>query len=228
VRSFSFPGTYEDDAGLEAVRWRIVSTWSPGWWPGYAIITVIRGVRVRGGDFDRLLPQDRAAAEGVLTWDRAGLTECLLVGELPATLESAEGARPTAVRFELDLRRASLIRRPVLRRPRHVLTLSCVLDGADAVVTDDWFEDGLLALESALPQSVCLRACITCRYGGYSPDGHALTGMRCHRDAKEQYLAVRSAEDYWHVPVTEEVLETYLCPEYERRLPGVGGSMRTG
>jgi Family of unknown function (DUF6304) len=216
MRSFSFPGTYEDDAGVETVRWRIVSTWSPGWWPGYAVITVIRAVRVRGGDFDTLLPQDRAAAEGVLTWDRGGLTECVLSGELPATLQSDEGIRSTSLRFELDLRRAT----PGLRRPRHVLRLSCVLDGLERAVTDDWFEDGLLSLEAALPPGLCLRACITCLYGGYSPDGHGLSGMRCHRDAKEQYLSVRSAEEYWHVPVTEDVLETYLCPEYERRVAG--------
>jgi Family of unknown function (DUF6304) len=218
VRSFSFPGTYEDDAGVESVRWRVVPTWSPGWWPGYAVITVIRGIRVRGGDFDRLEPQDRAAAQDVLTCDRGGLTECLLTGELPATLESAGGERLTAVRFELDLRRAD----GTPGRPRSVLRLSCVLDEIESAVTDDCFEDGLLKLESALPPDVCLRACVTCRYGDYSPAGHGLTGMRCHRDAKAQYLPVRSARDYWDVPVTEEVLETYLCPEYQRRIPGTG------
>ncbi|HEV8650852.1 MAG TPA: hypothetical protein VG276_16000 [Actinomycetes bacterium] len=47
-------------------------------------------------------------------------------------------------------------------------------------------------------------------------------GMRCHRDAKQQYLAVKSKHDYWSVPVIEEVMETYLCPEYQRRTPGTG------
>ena len=46
--------------------------------------------------------------------------------------------------------------------------------------------------------------------------------MRCHRDAKGQYLAVRSKADYFHVPVTEDVPETYLCDEYERRTPRTG------
>ena len=46
--------------------------------------------------------------------------------------------------------------------------------------------------------------------------------MRCHRDAKPQYLAVRSKAEYWGVPVTEDVPETYLCDEYERRVPGTG------
>lgn len=36
-------------------------------------------------------------------------------------------------------------------------------------------------------------------------------GMRCHRNAKEQYLAVGFNADYWSVTVTEEAPETYLC-----------------
>jgi hypothetical protein len=36
----------------------------------------------------------------------------------------------------------------------------------------------------------------------YSPGGHGLTGIRYHRGAKEQYLAVRFKADYWPVPVT--------------------------
>jgi len=47
-------------------------------------------------------------------------------------------------------------------------------------------------------------------------------GMRCHRGAKAQYLAVKSKREYCGVPVTEEVMETYLCPEYATRIPGTG------
>lgn len=47
-------------------------------------------------------------------------------------------------------------------------------------------------------------------------------GMRCHRGAKTQYLAVRSKREYWSVPVTEDVMETYRCPEYSTRIPGTG------
>jgi Family of unknown function (DUF6304) len=213
MRSFSFPGTFEDDAGVENIRWRIVSTWSPGWWPGYAVITVIRGVRVRGCDFDRLEPQDRSAAEDVLGWDRGGLTECLLTGELPASLDTPAGIRPTTIRFELDLR----ARRPSPLNPWRVLRLYSVIEDMDSV-TGDWFENGLQALQAALPLDVWLRACVTCRFGDYSPGEHGLSGMRCHREAKAQYLTARSAADGWNVPVTEEVLETYLCPEYERRV----------
>jgi hypothetical protein len=45
-----------------------------------------------------------------------------------------------------------------------------------------------------------LACCVTCLYSDYSPGGHGLTGIRCHRGAKEQYLAVRKKADYWSVP----------------------------
>jgi hypothetical protein len=67
---------------------------------------------------------------------------------------------------------------------------------------------------------------VTCLYSDYSPAGHGLRGMRCHRGAKERYLAVRSKADYWSVPVTEEVPETYLCPEYQPRARLAGGARR--
>jgi len=77
-------------------------------------------------------------------------------------------------------------------------------------------------LEAALPDDLRLRCCVTCLYSDYSPAGHGLMGMFCHRGAKEQYLAVKSKADYWAVPVTEEVVETYLCEDYVRRVAGTG------
>jgi hypothetical protein len=64
--------------------------------------------------------------------------------------------------------------------------------------------------------------CLTCLLSDYSPAGVDLVGMRCHRDARSRYLAVRSKSDYWGVPVTEEVPEFYRCDSYEPRIPGTG------
>src|SRR5262249_1529919 len=43
----------------------------------------------------------------------------------------------------------------------------------------------------AVPAGVRLACCVTCLFSDYSPAGHGLLGMQCHRSAKEQYLAVR-------------------------------------
>jgi hypothetical protein len=41
--------------------------------------------------------------------------------------------------------------------------------------------------------------------------------MRCHRIAKGQYLAVCSKAQYGPVPVTENVMETHHCDEFQHR-----------
>ena len=89
------------------------------------------------------------------------------------------------------------------------MSLGCDATGVEIV--DEWFEEGVLRLETALPGDLRLRCCVTCLYSDYSPEGHGLIGMFCHRGAKERYLTVSSKAEYWGVPVAEEVVETYLC-----------------
>lgn len=122
------------------------------------------------------------------------------------------------VRFRLELPEPE---QPALSSLEN-LHLSTIVRGEKYQLVDDWFEDGVQRLEELLPPEVRFRCCVTCLFSDYSPGGHGLMGMSCHRDAKQQYLAVKSKADYWSVPVTEEVMETYLCPEYQRRIPGTG------
>jgi hypothetical protein len=217
VQPIVFPGTYEDSSGTEPVEWRIVPSSRRGWDGRFEIHAEIRGVHVWGADFDGLEADGTADAASRLALNEAGeLASCVLRGDLPCSVSAAAGlTRPSTVRFALDLR---LPPDPTQGN----LSLACEIDGATYAVSDSWFEDGLLRLERALPPGHQLVACVTCLYSDYSPGGHGLTGMRCHRDAKAQYLAVRSKADYWGVPVTEDIPETYLCDEYERRVPGTG------
>lgn len=214
-----FAGTYEDAAGVEEIVWRIEGSDRYGT-PRPEISTTIRGVSFRGFDFDGLEPVDerdpKAGAVAVNSaWE---LDDCVLSGDLPCSIVVAGARRDVPIRFVLDLRRDPE-RSP--GRPGN-LRLSITIGDDTFQVTDDWFEDGLLRLQNMLPPPTWLMSCVTCLYSDYSPAGHALMGMRCHRDAKEQYLAVGSKADYWSVPVTEEVPETYLCPEYQRRIAGTG------
>jgi hypothetical protein len=209
-----FAGAYEDGAGVEAIVWRIAGSGR------YEITTTIRGVPVRGFDLDILVPEDeqdpRTAA---LPLTSAGeLHDCVLSGDLPSAALVAGQQREVTVQFVLDLR-------PDPRRsPRHPrnLHLSVTIDDATFGIAHDGFEDGLLRLQETLPPQVRLMCCVTCLFSDYSPAGQGLMGMLCHRDAKEQYLAVRSKDDYFDVPVTEAVPETYLCPEYLPRIAGTG------
>jgi hypothetical protein len=217
VQTLTFAGNYKDQRGSEAIVWRIEGS-ERYRIPSLDFFTTIRGIEMWGTDFDGLEPVDPAAATGRLPLNSAGeLTGCILDGDLPCTLQ-ADGSRHAAtIRFSLDLRTHN---RPssALRHLRLSLTLADVT----YQVSDDWFEDGVQRLEAALPAGTRLVCCVTCLYSDYSPGGHGLTGIRCHRGAKDQYLAVRAKAGYWSVPVTEEVPETYLCNEYQRRVPGTG------
>jgi hypothetical protein len=208
----TFPGSFEDDRGTEAVVWWFEPTVRYG--PSdrrVEIHTVVRGVEVWGFQLDGLEPVE--SGQRRLTVNAAGdLDQCVLGGELPCTLEVDGSRRPTTVRFTLDLR---------IDEPKN-LRLAADLDGVTVEVADDDFEQGLQRLEDSFPSGARLACCVTCLYSDYSPAGRDMIGIRCRREAKEQYLAVRSKRDYWSVPVTEEVPETYLCAEYERRVPGTG------
>ena len=218
IDTLIFPGGYQDQAGYEAITWRVEGSHRYQL-PSLDVFTTVRGIGLQGGDFDDLEPADPSAVAGTLPLDQAGeLTGCVLSGDLPCIAAVGGQRRPATIAFSLDLRPAATM----LPGPAHPLTLSLALDGVTHQVADDWFEDGIQRLERALPPGALLVCCVTCLFSDYSPGGHGLTGIRCHRAAKEQYLAVRSKADYWPIPVTEEVPETYLCEEYQRRIPGTG------
>jgi hypothetical protein len=218
VEVLMFPGGYQDEAGYEAIRWRVEGSRRYKV-PGLDFFTTIRGVDLRGTDFDSLEPTDPRTAACQLPLDQAGeVSGCVLSGDLPCAVAVGGQRRAATVAFSLDLRRPAAS----LRDRDHRLRLSLVLDGVRCQAADDWFEDGVQRLEQALPPGAQLVCCATCLFSDYSPGGHGLTGIRCHRGARDQYLAVRSKLGYWRVPVTEEVPETYLCQEYQRRIPGTG------
>ena len=224
---FSFPGAFTDQHGTEQITWRVSPSTrrQPPGVMGYEIETTIRGVTFWGYDFDDLEPRDpdKAIAAG-LRLSRLGgeLADSVIKGDLPCTIE-VDGQRALAVvTFTLTLPGAE--RGPERQHPSPKnLHLSLIAADQRCDVDDDWFEDGVLRLDQEVEDvGARLVCCATCLYSDYSPAGHGLMGMRCHRSAKAQYLAVRSKLDYWSVPVAEDVMETYLCPEYERRIPGTG------
>lgn len=201
-------GLYVDSRGSESIEWSVTPSHRrspPGHGPGYELHTAIRGVECWGYDFDGLEPADRetAVAVGLSVDDFGNLVDNLLSGDLPCVI-SRHGTRSVST-LNFELRNE--------KEPRPAsgsLSLRLHLDDVEYQVVDDWFEEGVQRLEAALPEGVQLVCCVTCLFSDYSPGGHGLMGMSCHRGAKEQYLAVRSKADYWSVPVTEDVMETHL------------------
>jgi Family of unknown function (DUF6304) len=182
----------------------------------YTVATTIRGVAFDGTDLDGIDTPDRAAAAaaGIALDGTGSLTDCTLTGGLPCVLARRGRRESTAVEWTLRL--------PTEAHAWTALEVSLTVGAATLEASADDLEQCLRELEGRLPKDVALICCFTCRYSDYSPGGKGLSGMRCHRNAKEQYLAVRSKRDYFDVPTAEIVLETHLCDEWETRPPGTG------
>jgi hypothetical protein len=219
---FTFPGTYQDSAGQQDISWQVRPQWFPGALPGFEIGTVVRGVECSGPDFDALDPASPsdARAAGLDVGSTGELTACTLSGDIPCALEDNGQLRQDQVRFWLELKPRDLIRRG--DNVKKNLRASAQVRGETFEAVGESFEEALLGLEAKLPAGARLVCCVTCQFSDYSPLGSGLTGMYCHRDAKEQYLAVRSKDDYWDVPATEHVMETHRCAEYAQRVHGTG------
>lgn len=218
--------TERGSAGREQIAWELVPS-KPGarlLSPGYRLLAHIGGLEFTGHSPDDLEPvlPDRARAAGFRLDESvngpATLTDCILSGDLPCHIEVDGVPLQRAITFRIDL---TPLARPADLTPNNLRLKVRPTDDAVEVL-DEWFEEGIQKLEAALPDNVRLRCCLTCLYSDYSPYGHGLLGMQCHRRAKEQYLSVRTKRDYFKVPVTEDVPETHVCDEYERRRPGTG------
>jgi hypothetical protein len=91
--------------------------------------------------------------------------------------------------------------------------------------TKGYFEDELNDIQRQLSADTFIKACINCLYSDYSIFGMGLFGsMMCYRNMKAAYLAARSKNDHMEVykRCDIQVQETYLCPEFTRRIPGTG------
>lgn len=211
-----FAGSYEDAIGVEEITWLVKPSTRrcPREQSGFELWTTIRGVAFWGYDLDGLGADDEALAAS-RGFGEGELSDCVLSGALPCVFDQ-RGTRATgAIRFRLALPP----RDPA--RPDN-LTLGLAISDQTYQVVDEWFEGGVLRLAKLLPPDTRLICCATCLFSDYSPGGHGLLGMQCHRNAKGQYLAVRSKAEYWGVPVTENVLETHHCDEFQDRVPGTG------
>jgi Family of unknown function (DUF6304) len=225
MREMVFPGSYRAGSGakaLEPLQWRVRSSLRPGWAERFEVHTTVRGVPLRGGDFDCLAAEEpQAAKRAGLTLARDGdLEDCVLTGDVPVTASVDGEVVAATLRFTLELGRSTS--RGWLDRETLAISLELPSGTYEARTGEGCFEDGLLQLGRALPPGTRVQCCLTCRLSDYSPYGTGLTGMRCHRDARAQYLAVRGKADYVAVPLTEDVPEFYCCPQWEPRVPGTG------
>jgi Family of unknown function (DUF6304) len=210
MESMSLDGSYTDDAGTEPVTWLIADSTRPGWSGRYEVTTEIRGVAFSGSDFTDLEPDTPSSA---LTLNAAGeIDNCEVKVRVPTALH---GPGDPQAHLSLTFHVGAGTYEPVVDAE--------IETGQTTASTsqEERLEEVLGALVEQLGE-VEWECCLTCGLSDYSPGGNGIMGMRCHRDARSQYLSVQSKMEYWGVPVTEEVPEFYRCDASERRRPGTG------
>jgi hypothetical protein len=88
------------------------------------------------------------------------------------------------------------------------------------------FDEQLSELRDSFPPDVYLKTCWNCAFSDYHPAGSGIFGdLACFRNTKSEYRQVKDkrALMYLWSQRAEDVQEVHLCPEFEKREPGVGG-----
>jgi len=209
-----YDGTYTDARGCEAIAFLN---------DGETLRVTIRGVEFAGSDFDGLAPVPGSADPSGFTLQRGELCACSFAFDIPIPVVADEAEIPGRLHVELEL--GSPAPNGGLGREKLKLTLEYGEHRVTSSGSSGWFEDELVEIQRRLPTSVFIKACINCLYSDYNPAGHGLFGgMMCFRNIKAEYLQVKSKRDLFAVQerVDRLVQETYLCPEFSRRVPGTG------
>lgn len=209
-----YPVTYADALGVEATT---IDN------DGSTLRLSLRGVDFVGPDFDSLEPTEATTEQlQQFTLNQGCLCSCRIAYTIPVPVQVHGRLADGSLWVKLILGGLA----PNGGLDREQLRIVLEYDGQRFAGdgTSGWFEDELLSIQAKLPEGVFIRACINCLYSDYSPLGHGLFGgMLCFRNRKAEYLRVTSKREFWTVgPCDRLVQETYLCPEFERRVPGTG------
>lgn len=211
-----YPARYKDRFGVE--RTAILND-------GKTLTMVARGVRFQGSDFDCLEPQDVSdpAQLASFTFLHGSLCFCIIEADLPVPVVTPARIADGLLTFELEL--GEPLPKGQLERERLKLRLAVNGLHYSSESKIGWFEGEMLDLQDKLPPDTFMKACINCAFSDYSPYGHGLFGgLACFRGNKAGYRAVAGKDGLFAIwgTMTEFVQETYLCPEFERRVPGTG------
>jgi hypothetical protein len=185
---------------------------------------LLRGVEFVGRDFDSFEPTE-ASPEQLLqfTLNQGCLCSCRIDCRIPVLVHDRGKLIEGSLSVELVL--GDPATSGGLDREQLRIVLEYNGQKFAGPGTSGWFEDELLSIQTQLPEGVILKSCINCLYSDYSPYGHGLFGsMMCFRNLKAEYLKVTTKREFWSVHGQQDrfVQETYLCPEFERRIPGTG------
>ena len=209
---WTYPALFRDRHGEEATTIEN---------DGKLLRMVVRGIEFVGSSFDLLRPEcgPEAAKLAYFELERGVLTACVFEWRMVTVVQHGE-KRHAELSGWIELGSP----KPGLGGVDVRLTLmhEGIVYSSSGIAGD--FEGELIGIQRQLPAGVYMKTCINCAYSDYSPYGQQTFGdMMCFRNMKAQYSRVASKHDFLQLgPPKEDVQETYVCPEFERRQPGTG------
>ncbi|MFH1299545.1 MAG: DUF6304 family protein [Planctomycetota bacterium] len=176
-----------------------------------------------GGMFDDMEPVQSDGLPQRFRLARGDLCDCIFEFVIPILIDDRNQSVSAELMVQCEL--GQLNERGGIDREEFRVSLDY---GAQKYISSGksgCMEDELLEIQKQLPEHIFLKACINCLYSDYSPFGSGAFGrMMCFRNLKQEYLQVKSKEDFFHVHDRFDrlVQETWLCDEFERRVPDTG------
>ena len=211
-----YPAIYRDDRGEERTVIRN---------DGQRLWMTVRGVTFADVSPDGFEPIEGTDSDALtaFTFNRNELCGCEIEYDVPQPM--VDRGQPANATLHVRLKLGLPAERGWLDHVTLILSLSYNGETYSGTGKSGWFEDELLEIQAVLPEGVYLKTCTHCAYSDYSPYGHGLFGgMACFRDNKAEYLKISGKHGIFRIwdTHTENVQETYHCPEFERRIPGSG------
>jgi hypothetical protein len=198
---------------------------------GHELRMKVRGVEFVGRHVMGLEPTVEPGSSDLASFElnrydsgRRELCGCTIEYDIPLPIAVGDEIREAMLHVHAEL--GAPADRGELDRMKLRLELSFEGKTYRGTGTSGWFEHELLEIQASLPEVTFMKCCISCAFSDYSPYGHDVFGnLDCYRGAKEAYLEVKTKRDLFTLRKqarTDEVQETYLCPEFQRRKPGTG------
>jgi hypothetical protein len=191
---------------------------------GQRLTMVVRGVSFVGDDFDFMAATDADSPQlATFTFAAGFLCDFEMAWDMPLNVVAYNQA--TSGRLHVHLKLGPPLANGGVSFEALQLSFDFEGNSYHSSGPYDLFEDALSEIRNLLPEGVYLQCCFNCAFSDYNPAGNGLFGdLICFRDNKQGYLQVQNKFDLFRIWPTRtgKVQETYLCPEFEKRLPGTG------
>jgi len=233
----SYPANYRDEFGEE-----ITTIYNDG----KTLRIKVRGVEFIGTAFDLLTPpiDFHNLTEKPFYFFLDALYACEINCEVPVKIIQANKTFDGMIKIHVELgmpdggHPVQMLRKKddgsIVEEnsapSKEILILELIFDNkhfkSSGVNFHSSFDEQLAEIKKLLPEDTYIKTCWNCAFADYHPVGSgSFGGLACFKNTKEDYRNIKSKFDLMHLwdKRADSVQEIHLCPEFEKRIPGMGG-----